>query len=71
MNIERAIQEYLRSHGIKQVFIAEQCGWTKQKVNSIVTGKRKVTAEDCGAICDAVGVPYDYFYNAVSNQNSA
>lgn len=66
MNIERAIREYLSSHGIKQTFIAERCGWTRQKTNTIVTGRKKITAEECGAISEAVGVPYDYFYNAAT-----
>lgn len=70
MNIEQSIREYLICHGIKQTFIAEKCGWTKQKTNAIVTGKKKITAEECGAVCEAVGVPYDYFYNAAA-QTSA
>lgn len=40
MRIELAIREYLISHGIKQTFVAEQCGWSKQKTNSIMTGKK-------------------------------
>jgi len=71
MNIERAIREYLIAHGIKQTFVAERCGWTKQKTNAIVTGRKKITAEECGAVCDAVGVPYDYFFNAAADQDSA
>ena len=66
MNIELAIREYLISHGIKQTFVAEQCGWSKQKTNSIMTGKKKITAAEYGAICDAVSEPYDYFFNAIS-----
>ena len=63
MNIELAIREYLISHGIKQTFVAEQCGWSKQKTNSNMTGKKKITAAEYGAI---VGEPYDYFFNAIS-----
>lgn len=66
MRIELAIREYLISHGIKQTFVAEQCGWSKQKINSMMTGKKKITAAEYGAICDAVGTPYDYFFNAIS-----
>lgn len=69
MGIEMAIREYLIGHGIKQSFVAEKCGWSKQKTNSIATGKQKITAEEYGRLCDAVGVPYDYFFIAVS-QNS-
>lgn len=66
LEIEKAIREYLISHGIKQSFIAEKCAWTKQKVNAILTGKQKINADDYGAICEAVDVPYDHFYNVVA-----
>lgn len=66
MGIERAIREYLLSNGIKQTAVAEQCNWTKQRLNAILTGKQKISADDYGAICEAVGVPYDYFYNVVA-----
>lgn len=64
MSIDCAIKEYLVSHGIKQTFVSERCGWSRQKTNAIVTGKQKISADEYGAICEAVGVPYDYFYNA-------
>ncbi len=71
MGIEQAIRDYLVSHGIKQTFVAEQCAWTKQKTSAIVTGKKKITADEYGSICDAIGVPYDYFYNVIARQSSA
>lgn len=69
LNIELSIREYLLSHGIKQSFVAEKCGWTKQKTNAIATGKKKITANEYGELCEAIGVPYDYFFN--SAQDSA
>lgn len=72
MSIDLAIREYLINHGIKQTFVSERCGWSKQKTNAIVTGKKKISADEYGNICDAVGVPYDYFYNAAkAAQDSA
>lgn len=71
MSIETAIRDYLNAHGIKQTFISEKCGWTKQKTNSIVNGKRKLTVDEYGAICEVVGVSYDYFYNAVRDFKSS
>lgn len=68
MSIEQAIREYLSSNGIKQTFIAERCGWTKQRLNAILTGRQKISADDYGAICEAVGAPYDYFYNATADR---
>lgn len=67
MNIELAIRKYLIDHGIKQSFVAEKCGWTRQKTNAITTGKMKITANEYGELCDAVGVPYDYFFKAVQD----
>lgn len=71
MSIELTIRKYLLDHGIKQSFVAEKCGWTKQKTNAIATGKTKITANEYGDLCDAIGVPYDYFFNAVAEQDSA
>ena len=67
LSIELTVRQYLIEHGIKQSFVAEKCGWTKQKTNAIVTGKKKITAEEYGSLCDAIGVSYDYFYNAAQD----
>lgn len=64
LNIEKAIRDYLVAHGITQAFIARKCGWTKQRMNAILSGRQKISVDDMGAICETVGVPYDYFYNA-------
>lgn len=61
MAIAPAIRDYLQDHGIKQAFIAEKCGWSKQKTSCIISGKSKMAADDFLAICDVIGVPYDYF----------
>lgn len=65
MNIAQAVYAYISSRGIQQKFIAEKCGWSKQKTSAIIRGKKKMTAEELANICDALSVPYDYFcYNA-------
>ncbi len=72
MPVELAIRNYLISHGITQAFIARKCGWSRTKTNTILTGKQKIRADEMQAVCDAVGVPYDYFYNvAAAAQDSA
>lgn len=71
MPIADAIRSYLCSHGIKQTFIAERCGWSKQKVNSIILGKRKMTAEEFADICKAIGAPYELFLGGTAAQDSA
>ena len=67
MNVSQCVQEYLKDHGIKQVFVAQKCGWSKQKTSSIIRGKSKMAADDFLAICDAIGVSYDYFVNRSSD----
>ena len=32
---------------------------------------QKMTAEEMAAICEALGVPYDYFYRRAGNQPGA
>lgn len=71
MNIAGAIQEYLIANKIKQSTISEKCGWSKQKTSVIVRGQQKMTAEEMAAICEALGVPYDYFYRRADNQPGA
>lgn len=72
MQLSLAVKDYLTTHGIKQTFIADKCGWSKQKVNCVLNGKQRMTAEDMSDICEAIGLPYGYFYNAVANvQDSA
>lgn len=70
MQIELAIREYLISHGITQAFVAQKCGWSRQRANAIFTGNQKLSFEDGLKVCDALGLPYDYFFN-VSAQDSA
>lgn len=61
LSVAQSIQVYLKDHGIKQTFIAEKCGWSKQKTSCIISGRSKMAADDFLAICDVIGVPYDYF----------
>ena len=71
MNVAGAIQEYLRANKIRQTTISEKCGWSKQKTSVIIRGQQKMTAEELAAICEALGVPYDFFYRKAADQTSA
>lgn len=35
------IQGYLKDHGITQAFVAQKCGWSRQRTNAILTGERR------------------------------
>lgn len=56
------IRAYLKSHGIKQTFLAEQTGLSISVISDICLGNRKVSVEEYKKICDALGVPLDYFF---------
>lgn len=72
MRVAEAVRDYLVAHGIKQTYLAKECGWTKQKTSSIVSGKKKMTADEMAIICKAINVPYAFFYEiAESSQSSA
>lgn len=60
--IQEAISEYLITNGIKQVFLAEKCGWTPQKMSAILNKKQKLEADSYGEICEALNLPYDFFF---------
>ena len=64
MSIAKRIQTYLKGHGIKQAFIADTCGWSRQKTSYILCGRSRMTVEDYQALCKALGVPYELFLDA-------
>ena len=71
MTVSQAINQHIRESGIKQTALAEKCGWPKQKMNAIVRERQTLSSDDYGCICDALDVPYDFFYNLASNAVSA
>ncbi len=62
MMIADNILAYIRANGIQQKFIADSCGWSKQKVYSMLHGTNRISVEEYGMICRVLDVPYDYFY---------
>lgn len=62
MTIQNAILQYIETNGIKQIFLAEKCKWSKQRVHCMLHGKQNMTVGEYSVICDALGVPYDYFF---------
>lgn len=57
----RKIKKYLEDHGIKQSFIRERLGISASACNAMLNGNRGISAEEYFKICDALGVPLDYF----------
>lgn len=71
VSVAQAVQDYLTEHGIKQTYLAQKCGWTKQKTSAIVLGKKKMTADEMAIICKAVNVPYAFFYEMAEDSQSS
>jgi transcriptional regulator with XRE-family HTH domain len=61
-----SIVRYLQARGIKQSFLCEKTGLSKQCVSQSLCGKRKLTLEEYMKICDALCVPYGYFFTEYS-----
>jgi transcriptional regulator with XRE-family HTH domain len=37
------ISDYIKQNGIKQTFIADKCGWTKQKLYNLLHGRNRIS----------------------------
>lgn len=64
LTVQNNILLYLNNNGIRQSFVAEKCGWTKQKLHCMLHKKQNMTVEEYGMICDALSVSYDFFIHA-------
>lgn len=59
--VVRRIPKYLKDHGISNYFIARKTQNTAQKIGRVISGKSELRIRDYEDICDALGVPYEYF----------
>ena len=67
--VGKNIKNYLDSHGITQSFLSDKTKIPISKLNNMLHGKRKITAEEYISICKALGVPYEFFDNSDISQN--
>lgn len=65
--VKENIARYIKSNGIKQVFVANGTGLTQQAVSSIVNGERDLDVEEYIKICDLFKVSYDFFVEKGDN----
>jgi DNA-binding Xre family transcriptional regulator len=63
MNIQKNVAEYVRGHGIKQMFIVEQTGISKAKISQMLGGTRRMTVNEFAAICKALKKQPNDFIN--------
>jgi transcriptional regulator with XRE-family HTH domain len=61
--IAAAIAKYIEENGIKQVYLCEKTGLTKQCISKSIKGRRRLSIDEYEKICSALNVPYDYFFN--------
>ena len=55
------IRSYIIESGMKLGAIAEKANIPMQTFSAMMTGKRKITAEEYFSICRILGVPLDTF----------
>lgn len=59
--IGEAIKSYLKDNGITQTFISSKTGIKMPILSAMLSGKRKIYAEEYLAICKVLEVPLDTF----------
>lgn len=62
--VELEVARYIREKGFKQKVVAEKLGISSQVMSNVMAGKRRLTAEEYGNICEFLGVPYSYFFSS-------
>ena len=61
MDVNKKIKQYLKEHGITQVWLSKTSGVPYKTINDIVNGVIKVSAENLGKISTALNVSADIF----------
>ena len=61
MEIRQRIRDCINERGIKQYVIAKKAGFSPKQFSAMMTGKRKIYADDIVPICAALNVPAEEF----------
>lgn len=61
MKIQMKVAQYIADNGIKQTFISEKTGIPNNTLSTILTGKRKMSADEFVEIVIALGVDANFF----------
>lgn len=56
LKIPRRIQGYINNLGLKQRVIAQKSGYTEKQFSAMMTGRKRISAEDIERICLALDV---------------
>lgn len=59
--INRKLKQYLKDHGIKQVWLAQKTGIGKIALSQILSENRILTSEEFLKICEILKLNSEYF----------
>lgn len=61
MQVYEKVRAYIEEHGIKQNAVANKCGISASTFSAILTGRRKMYADDLRDVCFALNVSPEIF----------
>lgn len=61
------LAQYVSNKGIKQRVLADAIGMTPQAMSETLAGRRTLTADEYGDICEFLEVPYERFFVAAKS----
>lgn len=61
MYINQMLNEYVTVNGIKQIYISKKTGIDTNTISQILTGKRRILADEFLRICIALDLDPNYF----------
>lgn len=61
MDVFDNIKEYIKRNGPSQTITSRKSGVPYKRLNDILNGRAKASVEEYFHICDAIGVPLDFF----------
>ena len=69
--VAQNLKAYIVDNGIKQRTIAAKAGLTEQILSDILTGRRRLLADEFVNICSALNKPPEYFISSeeAANEN--
>ena len=63
MSINERLSVYVSENGIKQVYIAQKTGLTPDTVSKMLSGRRRILADEFLLICNALNIDPNIFRN--------
>ena len=61
MEVQEKVKQYIQNNGIKQSFLVEKTGLSKDIVSAILNKKRKMSADEYELFCKALNkTPNDF-----------